>query len=76
MTGESSDAVHVSKNPDVEALIMELLIVVSEQIWLHTNKKSSSKTSSWITFVVIKSMLWSPSCIFVCGFYSLNIKDF
>lgn len=34
LTGESSDAVHVSKTPGVEAL----------NKWLHTNEKSSSKT--------------------------------
>jgi len=54
---------------------MVLLIVVSEEIWLHTSNKSSSKTYSWITFIVIQSVLRSPSCIFVCGFSSLNIKD-
>lgn len=31
LTGESSHAVHVSKYPNVEALIMQHLIVVSEK---------------------------------------------
>lgn len=75
LTGENSDAVRVSRNPDVEALIMELQIVMSKQIQPRTNKKSSSRTYSWIIFVVMKSML-NPLCIFVCGFFSLNRKDF
>lgn len=45
LTGESS-AVRVSKYPNVEALIIEHLIVVSEQIWLHTNKKSRSRLTA------------------------------
>lgn len=46
LTGESSDAVCVSKFPNVEALIIEHLIVVSEQMWLHTNKKSRSRLTA------------------------------
>lgn len=46
LTGESFDAVHISKYPNAEALIMEHLIGVSEQIWLHTNKKSRSRLTA------------------------------
>lgn len=45
LTGENS-AVCVLKYPNVEALMMEHLIVVSEQIWLHTNKKSKSRLTA------------------------------
>lgn len=46
LTGESFDAVCVSKYPNVEALLMEHLIGISEQIWLLTNKKSWSRLTA------------------------------